>query len=81
MLSKWWWSSGAEANGNDDVQIGNSLRFGAGKTLTRTGTALQNNWTASWWFKYSVEGAVSSERIMCAGGSAYFSIFASSNAL
>jgi hypothetical protein len=39
---------------------------------------MQTSWTASWWFKYAIEGAQSSERIMCAGGSAYFSIFASS---
>ena len=78
MLDNYWWSSGAEANGGDGVEIGRSLRFGARKTLTRTGAALQNHWTASWWFKYSVDGGVSSERIMCAGGNSYFSIFSNS---
>ena len=82
-FSNFWWQAAAAAppqpGGDPGDAIGQSLRFGAGKVLTGTGAALQNDWTASWWFKYAVEGAVSSERIMCGAGGSYFSIFELSN--
>ena len=64
MLSKWWWSSGAEANGGG-FQLGNSLRFRGGQRLSRV--MAQNNLrvnTISFWFKRGTLGAAQTVFLM-----------------
>ena len=52
MFSQWWWSSGAEANGDSGVEIGNSLRFRGAQVLTRpVRSAGSTSWTLSLWVK------------------------------
>ena len=51
MLNKWWWSSGAEANGG--FQIGNSLRFRGTETPSTSASLDNTNITCPATFTYS----------------------------
>ena len=56
MLSKWWWSSGAEAN-DSGVEIANSLRFRGDQSLHRSFSGTSNTYTFSFWVKISTSDA------------------------
>ena len=70
MNSYWWWSSGAEANGDSGVEIGQSLRFRGNQTLTSptfgSANTFGDNWSISFWVKLA--GPINTTRQIIATG-------------